>query len=160
MAGYYAELVGFAIFIGLIIWKIVPLVRPLLDRRRETIRASIDGAEAALRGAETELERRKALLDEARVEARTIVENAESAAAQLREDGRARAEADYERTVRDAHAEIERETQLARDEVAREVGEIALAAAERVVRAEIDPARQHALVDQVIAAAQSTGTVR
>ncbi len=160
MSAYLAELVGFAIFIGLIIWKVLPAVQRLLDRRRDTIRSAIDGAAAALKVAEEELARRKALLEEARVEATAIVAQGEQTSAQLREDGRVRAEEDYQRTIRDARAEIEREAQRARDEVTQEVGEIVLAAAEKVVRAEVDPARQSALVDQVIAAAQSTGAAR
>jgi F-type H+-transporting ATPase subunit b len=160
VAAYFAELVGFAIFIGLIVWKVAPAVQRVLDRRRETIRSAIDGAEAVRKAAGEELERRKVLLEEARVEAAAILSQAEETAAQLREDGRAHARQDYERTIREAQAEIESETQRAREDVTREVGEIVLAAAEKVVRAELDPARQHALVDQVIAAARSTGAAR
>ena len=157
MAAYIAELIGFVLFLAIIAWKVAPAIQRVLDRRRDTIRSSIEGAEAAVSAAEQELARRQALLEEAKVEAAAIVAQAESTAAQLREDGLARAQQDYERTVREAQAEIERETQRVRNEVALEVGAIVLAAAERVVRAEIDPARQNALVDQVINAARTTG---
>ena len=160
MSAYLAELVGFVLFIGLIAWKVAPAIQRPLDRRREAIRSSIDGAEAALRAADEELARPQALLEEARAEAVAIVAQAEGTAAQLREGGRVRAQQDHERTLRDAQAEIERETQRARDEGAEEIGAIVVVAAEQVVLAELDPARQHALVDQVIAAAQTAGATR
>jgi F-type H+-transporting ATPase subunit b len=160
VAAFYAELIGFVIFIGIIAWKVVPAVQRILDRRRETIRSAIDGAAATLKAAEDELARRKALLDEARSEAVAILDQAEATSAQIREDGRQRAEQEYQRLVGLAAAEIERERERAREEVAAEIGAIVIEAAEQVVRAELDTARQRSLVDEVIAAAQSAGAVR
>jgi F-type H+-transporting ATPase subunit b len=144
VSAFYAELVGFVIFIGIIVWKVVPAIQRILDRRRDTIRSAIEGAAATLKAAEDELARRKALLEEARSEAVAILAQADATAAQIRVDGRQRAEQEYQRL----------------EEVAAEIGAIVVEAAEQVVRAELDAARQRALVDEVIAAAQSAGAVR
>jgi F-type H+-transporting ATPase subunit b len=160
VSAFYAELVGFVIFIGIIVWKVVPAIQRILDRRRDTIRSAIEGAAATLKAAEDELARRKALLEEARSEAVAILAQADATAAQIRVDGRQRAEQEYQRLVGVAAAEIERERERAREEVAAEIGAIVVEAAEQVVRAELDAARQRALVDEVIAAAQSAGAVR
>jgi F-type H+-transporting ATPase subunit b len=160
MSAWYAELVGFVIFIGIILWKIVPVVQRMLDRRRDTIRSAIDSAAGTLAAAEEELKRRTTMLEEARSESEAILAQADATAAQLRDDGRRRADQEYERILAAARAEVEQERQRARDEVAAEVGEIVVRAAEQVVRAELDEARQRALVDQVIAAAQANGAVR
>lgn len=159
MGAYYAELVGFVVFIAIILWKVVPAAQRMLDRRREAIRSTIDGAAVMLKAAEEELERRKALLEEARREAEVIRERAVATAAQLLADGHVRAAQEYDRLVEAAGGEIERERQRAREEVSRQIGAIVVDAAERVVRAEIDAARQRALVDEVISAA-SGGVVR
>ena len=160
MAAYYAELIGFALFIGIIVWKIVPVIQRLLDRRRDVIRSSIEGAAATLAAAEEELKRRQALLEEAHSEAVAIGEQAAATAQRLREDGRRRADQEFERIIAAAHAEIDQERQRARNDVSVEIGGIVVHAAERVVRAELDGARQAALVDEVIRAAQAAEVVR
>lgn len=160
MAAYYAELIGFVIFIAIVVRKVAPAVQKMLDRRRDTIRSTIDGAAQMLKGAEDELEHRKALLEEARREAEVIRERAAATAEQLRTDGHVRAQQEYERLVEAAADEISRERQRALDEVSHEIGRIVVDAAERVVRAEVDASRQRALVDQVIAAASTSGALR
>jgi F-type H+-transporting ATPase subunit b len=153
---YIAELIGFVIFIGLIGWKIVPRVMPLVDRRRETIRSSIDGARSARESAEQVREGRLQLLEEARREAATILEQAKQTAVQIVADGESRAAEEYERLVRDARAEVDVARQRARDEVSAEIVGIVIGAAEEVVRAEIDESRQRSLVGEVIAAAEAS----
>jgi F-type H+-transporting ATPase subunit b len=159
VAGYYGELVGFVLFVGLILWKVAPPLLRLLDKRRDTIRSTIEGAAAMLQAAEEELEHRKALLEEAEAEAVVIRERAAATAAQLRADGHERAEEEYARLVAAADDEIGRERQRALGEVSQEVGRIVVDAAERVVRAELDAASQRSLVDQVIEAAVTSGAL-
>ena len=154
MAAYIAELIGFALFIGLIAWKIVPRVTPLLDRRRETIRSSIDGARSIRETAEQERDRRQQMLKEAHIEAGAILDQARASAAEIGEEGKRKAAEDHERLLRDAEAEIELRGQRAREEVAASIGGIVLDAAEKVVLAEVDAALQHSLVAEVISAAE------
>ncbi len=156
MSGFYAELVGFVLFVAIIARYIWPLVKRMLDRRRQAIGAAIDGAEATRKAAEQELARRRALLDEAHEEAAAILAQATTTATQLRADGHERGEQEYERLVQDARVSIDLDRQRARDEVAVEIGAIVMDAAERVVRAELDAARQRALVAEVIAAAEGS----
>jgi F-type H+-transporting ATPase subunit b len=154
MSAYIAELVGFALFIGLIIWQIVPRVVPIIDRRRETIRASIEGAASIREAAENERDRRKQMLEEAHTEAAAIIEQAREAAARVADDARRKVAEDTERIRHDAEVEIELRAQRAREEVAAEIRAIVVAAAEQVVLAEVDAELQHRLVAEVISAAE------
>jgi ATP synthase F0 subunit b len=154
MSAYIAELIGFAIFIGLIWWQIVPRVVPLIDRRRDGIRASIEGAASIREAAENERDRRKQMLEEANTEGAAIIEQAREAAARVAADARSKAAEDETRIRHDAGVEIELRAQRAREEVAAEMGVIVVAAAEQVVLAEIDGALQRRLVNEVIAAAE------
>lgn len=154
MSAYIAEIIGFALFIGVIVWKIVPRVTPLLDRRRETIRSSIDGAKSIRETAEHERDRRRQMLDEAHTEASAIIDQARASADEISAEGRRRAAEDHERLLRDAEAEIELRSQRAREEVAASIGAIVIDAAEKVVLAEVDSALQHTLVAEVISAAE------
>jgi F-type H+-transporting ATPase subunit b len=156
---YFAELVAFVLLLVIIVrWKrIWPALRGLMDKRRETIKASIDSATAAREAAEAELARRQELLDEARAQAVTIVEKSRETAAQVAAEGERRGAEEYQRLVDGAETEIAVERSRARDEVATLVGAVVVDAAERVVRAELDAARQRALLDEVIAVAERDG---
>jgi F-type H+-transporting ATPase subunit b len=154
VSAFYAELIGFVIFIGLIAWQIVPRVLPLLDRRRDAIRSSIEGAVSIREAAERERDRRLQMLDEARREADAIIEQARGTAAEIGEDGHRRAVEEHERLVRDAQAEIELQRRRAREEMAAAIGVIVVDAAEQVVLAEVDASLQHSLVTDVIEAAE------
>lgn len=153
MTAFVAELVGFALFIGIIGWKIVPRILPLLDRRRDAIRSSIEGAVSIREAAEKERDRRRQLLTEARDEATTIVAQARVTAAEISAEGRRRAAEERARLVRDAEVEVETQRQRAREEVAAAIGSIVVDAAEQVVVAEVDADLQHSLVADVISAA-------
>jgi F-type H+-transporting ATPase subunit b len=156
---YFAELLAFAILLVIILrWKrIWPALRGLMDKRRETIKASIESASAAREAAETELARRKELLEEARLQSERILVTARETAAQLTAEGERRGEEEYQRLVDGAQAEIAVERARARDELTALTGALVVEAAERVVRAELDSARQHALLDEVIAVAEQDG---
>jgi F-type H+-transporting ATPase subunit b len=156
---YIAEVVAFVILLVIILrWKrIWPALRGLMDKRRETIKASIESATAAREAAEADLERRRELLEEARGQGLTIVAKARETAAQLTAEGQRRGEEEYRRLVEGAQAEIAVERARARDELAALTGAVVVEAAERVVRAELDAARQHALLDDVIAVAERDG---
>jgi F-type H+-transporting ATPase subunit b len=154
VSAFYAELIGFAIFIGLIVWQIVPRVVPVLDRRRETIRSSIEGAVSIREAAEHERDRRLQLLAEARNEAAAIVAQARATATEIAEDGHRRAAEEHERLVHDAQIEIELQRHRGREEMAAAIGAIVVDAAEKVVLAEIDADLQRSLVADVIEAAE------
>lgn len=150
---YIAELVAFVIMLAIVVRYIWPLLRRRMEGRLESIRSSIDSASAARTTAEAELDHRREMLGEAHVEAEAILAQARETAAAISADGRRRAEQERERFVASAEAEIELESQQARDDVATEIGAIVIEAAELVVRAELDEARQRTLIDEVIAAA-------
>jgi F-type H+-transporting ATPase subunit b len=156
---YFAELLAFVILLVIIFrWKrIWPALRGLMDKRRETIKASIESATAAREAAEAELARRKELLEEARAQAVTIVSKAHETAGKLTSEGQRRGEEEYRRLVDSAEAEIAVERSRARDEVTALTGAVVVEAAERVVRAELDAARQRELLDEVIAVAERDG---
>lgn len=154
---YIAELVGFVAFLFVVVRMIWPRIRVLMDKRLETIKASIEAGASLRAGAEKDLERRRAMLDEAKAQAVQIVAQARETAEQLTTEGRRRGDEDYQRLVDSANAEIALERARARDEIAAAVGGVIVAAAEQVVRAELDTARQRALIGDVIAVAGREG---
>jgi F-type H+-transporting ATPase subunit b len=151
---FIAELVAFLIVLGIFAKYILPPLRRVMNEREAHIKSSIEAADQARAEAADLARSRRESLEAARQEARQIVDQANEVAEQLRDEGRQRGQAEYERLVVAARSEIELERQRARDEVMGEVGELVLRAAERVIGGELDDDRHRALVDEAITAAQ------
>ncbi len=154
---FVLELIAFLAVLYFFARVILPPLRRAMNEREQQIRNSIDAAEQARRDGAEFAEKRREALEAARAEARQIVYQANESADQTREEGRQRGQAEYERLVNAAQAEIELERQRARDEVMSEVGDLVLRAAERVIGGGLDDERHRALVDEAIAAAQPGG---
>jgi F-type H+-transporting ATPase subunit b len=155
---FVLELVAFLLVLGFIAKYVLPPLRKAMNERESSIRNAIQAAEDARREAGELAQQRREALEAARNEARQIVDQANQLAEQMREEGRQRGQEEYERLVASAHSEIELERQRARDEVMNEVGDLVLRAAERVIGGGLDDERHRALVDEAIAAAQTSRT--
>jgi F-type H+-transporting ATPase subunit b len=118
----------------LILWRL--LYRPLLatmEERSEAIRRSLDEAQAARAEAARQQEENAARLRQAQVEAAAIREQAlkDAGDEQRRLVDAARAES--QRLVESAKAQTEADIRRAREELRREVAELATAVAEKLI---------------------------
>jgi F-type H+-transporting ATPase subunit b len=145
------HLVNFAILLFILSRFIFPKVIAMLDERAERIRESMAQAEETKRLAAEMEEQRRGVLDEARREAAAIVERARQSSVGYGEQLKREAEeaANAIRARAEADAEAIR-TQAVTD-VRREVADLAIQAAERVVRSSLDGSRQRQLVEEFLA---------
>lgn len=152
--GLLAQFVNFILL--LLILRMVaykPIIR-MLDQRSERIRESMERAEAVKQqAARTEEEFAKRLAD-ARREGQEIIGQAEKIADRLRQDEieKTRQELDLLRTK--AVEDIERERERAVSELRRQVADLALFAASRVVGRSLDQTSHYRLVDEALAEAE------
>lgn len=155
MASYIAELVGFLLLLAFIYRYVRPPLKRLMTGQAEAIRSSIFAADAAVENGQRLLADAQAALEQARLEATTIVERAHETSAQLRLEGERRGREEYERLVAAAAAEAELERQRARDEITKQIGAIVVAATERVVAAEMSLPVQRTFIAETIAVAET-----
>ena len=147
------QLVAFIIFIYLL-WRYAlgPIVK-VLDQRQERIRDSMEAAQRMQAELQATAARNEEVLAEARREAQQIVTNAreagDAAIARAREEAGAQAEEYLAR----AEASLRQETEQARQQLRQEVADLAVMAASRIVRRELDPATQHRLIQETLAEA-------
>jgi len=144
-----AQLVSFAVFV----WFTMKFVWPPLVRAMDERKAKIaDGLAAAERGAhEQELaqERAKEVLLEAKQQAAEIKANAEKQAVMIVEEAKGKAQEEGARQLAAAKAEIEQESNKAREQLRSKVAELALAGAEKILRKEIDADAHKDIVEAV-----------
>jgi F-type H+-transporting ATPase subunit b len=152
---FIVVLIAFILVLGFIAKYVVPPLNKVLSERQDKIRGELEAADKAKADAEEADAERRALLEEARARAREIMSQASTAADQ----GKLRAEADaqaiHDRIVQAADAEVVIARQAAIEEVTARVGEIVLAAAERVIGREIQSADHRDLIDEAIAAVRA-----
>tara|TARA_R110002049_G_scaffold23490_5_gene82664 strand:+ start:1729 stop:2169 length:441 start_codon:yes stop_codon:yes gene_type:complete len=127
---------------------------PLLAAMAEREKKIADGLAAADRAShDLELAQEKAVerLKEAKHEAASIVDAANKRGAQLVEEAKQAAVVEADRVKAAAHAEIEQESNRAKEQLRSQVAALALAGAEKVLGEEIDQAAHAELVDKLAA---------
>jgi F-type H+-transporting ATPase subunit b len=146
------ELIAFLIVLGVIGWKVLPPLNKVLSERQDQIRNEIEAADQAKTDAEQADADRRRELEEARHRAREIVAQANHTADQITVARQAQAQAEYERIVNSAEAEVTVARQAAVEQITARVGEIVIAAAERVIGREIQASDHQDLINEAIAA--------
>ncbi|HVC66199.1 MAG TPA: F0F1 ATP synthase subunit B [Acidimicrobiales bacterium] len=134
---------------------VLPPLNKVLTERQEQIRGELEAADKAKADAEVADAERRTVLEQARAQARDIVSQAQSTADQIVVTATAEGQAVHDRIVSSADAEVVIARQAAVEEVTARVGEIVLAAAERVIGREINLSDHQDLIDEAIAAVRA-----
>jgi F-type H+-transporting ATPase subunit b len=126
-----------------------PVIR-MLDARAERIRESMATAERIEQNMAETQRQNQAILDEARREAQTIISRARESGDELLNRAREEASTQRDREMERARQQIRAETEQAKEELRQEVADLALLAAGRIVRQELDPAKHTQLIRQTL----------
>ncbi len=139
-------LIGQTIAMIVFVWFCMKFIWPPLlaaiEERQEKIAeglAAADKGQESLAKATAESE---GIVDEARKQATTILDQANARANEIVSDGKADGVKERERQLGLAKAEIEQESNRAREELRGQVSAIAIASAEKILEREVD-SKQH-----------------
>ncbi|MEZ5503034.1 MAG: F0F1 ATP synthase subunit B [Halioglobus sp.] len=148
LIGQMIAFVCFVVFCMKYVWP--PILAAMAERQKKIA----DGLAAADRAShDLELAQEKAVerLKEAKHEAAGIIDAANKRGTQLVEEAKLAAIAEADRVKAAAQAEIEQESNRAREHLRGQVAALALAGAEKVLGAAIDPKAHTDLVDKLAA---------
>jgi F-type H+-transporting ATPase subunit b len=145
------QIINFLLILYLLNRFLFKRVLALLDERQEKISKGLEDAEAAARDRELARAEREAALDEARKEAQTMIARATKIAEDSRDEIVAAARAEAEKVAARATEEITAEKQRAIAELRSQVADLALDAAGRLVRSEMNTTTQRRLVEEFLA---------
>lgn len=147
------QLIAFIIFIWLL-WRFAlgPIVR-MLDERQGRIRDSMAAAEKMQAELQETAAKNEEILREARQDAQRILhqakEQGDATIARAREEAGQQAEEYLAR----AESTLRTETEQARQQLRQEVADLAVLAAGKIVRKELDPQAQARLIEETLAEA-------
>ena len=139
---------------GLLLWALAKFAwRPLLkalEDRQETIRRSLDDADAA----KQELARLQAesaqIIAEARTEAQSIITQSRVDAEKVRDDLKTKAAAEAATSVKNAERQIKQETAQAIQQIRREAVELSLNVASKLIRKNLTSEDNDALIQEAL----------
>lgn len=152
---FIVVLLAFLVVVWVVGKKVLPVLNKALTERQDQIRGELEAADKAKADAEDADAERRAALEEARVHAREIVSQANTTAERRIAEAVDQANEAAARIMAAADAEVVTARQAAVEEVTARVGEIVLAAAERVIGREIQAADHRDLIDEAIAAVRA-----
>lgn len=136
----------FLLTLGVLSWKAFPAIAKGLEARRKRIDEEISSARRDREEARRLLDEHQRQLDEARLEAKGILQEGREAGERLREDILADARKEHEALLEKARREMEREREELTAAVRRDAVDIAIAAAERLVSERLDDEANRKLV--------------
>lgn len=145
------QIINFLLILYLLNRFVFRRVLALLDERQERIAKGLEDAESAARDRELARAEREAALDEARKEAAAMIARATKIAEDSRTEIVATARAEAEKVAARATEEITAEKQRAIAELRSQVADLALDAAGRLVKAEMNAPTQRRLVEEFLA---------
>jgi len=145
-----AGLIAFVI-VFFFVWKwAVPSLNKMLEARQQAIRSDYEAAEAAKVEAQSLLGDYQEQLAGAKNEAAGIVDEARTAGDQVKADILARAETEAEKIKERAQGDIAGERERISGDLRRQVADLSIGVAEKVVGDSLDDDRQRQLVDRYI----------
>ncbi len=146
IAGVLAFLIVF-----FFVWrKALPSINKTLEARQQAITGRLTEAEESKKEAESLLADYRSQLAEAKTEGNRIIEEARVTGDQLKADIVARAEEEAAATLARAREEAQNEKARALAEARREVGQISVGLAEKIVGESLDGKVQQGLIDRYL----------
>lgn len=148
------ELIAGIIAFGIVfffVWKWAwPVLQETLEKRQQAITGQLQEAEKAKAEAESLLGDYQAQLSGAREEANQIIDEARSTADFMKSDIVGRAESEAAGILDKARADVSAERDRAATALQRDVADLSVQMAEKVVEGSIDSAAQRALVERYL----------
>lgn len=145
------QIINFLILLYLLNRFMFKPILARLDERGEKISKGLEDAEAAARDRELARAEREAAVSEARKEANEMIARANKIAEDTRNEILTEARTEAEKVSTRAREEIVAEKDRAMAEIRGQVAELALAAAGKLIRHEMDDKAQRRLVEEFLA---------
>jgi F-type H+-transporting ATPase subunit b len=149
-----AQLVNFALLLGLLYLVAYKPIMKKLDERSNKIKESMEQTEQIKKQAEQAEEGFKARVEEASQQGQLIIDRATRTSEEIRQKARREASEEAEALLARARAEIRRERDEVIDELRREYADLTIMAAEKIIERSLDKKAHRQIIDKVLEESQ------
>jgi F-type H+-transporting ATPase subunit b len=150
-ATFIGQIVVFAIFVILCAKYVWPPIMAAMQERQKKIAEGLDAASRADKALEVAQNDAAKKLRIAKEEAAALLDQANRRAAQIVDEAKADAAAEAKRIVAGAQSDVDKERNLAREELRSKVAELTLTGAEKILQSEVDQNKHSELLDKLAA---------
>jgi F-type H+-transporting ATPase subunit b len=150
-ATFIGQIIVFAIFVVLCAKYVWPPIMAAMQERQKKIAEGLDAASRADKALEVAQHDAAGKIREAKEQAAALIEQANRRAAVIVDEAKAEAEAEAKRIVTAAQSDVDKERNLAREELRAKVAELTVAGAEKILQAEVDQSKHSELLDKLAA---------
>ena len=147
----FAQGITFFAFIWFTVKFVWPPILAAIEERRTKIADGLAAADKGARSLEDAQVKIAGMVEEACGQARQILDQAQTRANGIVDEGRVGATQERERILQAGQAEVAQQLNRARDELRAQVAGIAVAGAEKILAREIDPRAHQDLLDKLAA---------
>lgn len=145
-----AFLVNFLLIFGLLGYLLYKPVLKTLDERTAKIREGLESAERMREQAIKAEQEVKAQIEAGRKEGQAIIAQAVQAAERIKAEAKEEARKETEAMINRARAEIQHERDMMVDQLRRELVDIAILAAEKVINETLDKEKHRRVIEDVL----------
>ena len=150
-ATFIGQIIVFAIFVVLCAKFVWPPIMAAMQERQKKIADGLDAASRADKALEVAQHDAAKRLREAKAQASELIEQANRRAAAIVDEAKAEAEVEAKRIVTGARSDVDKERNLAREELRSKIAELTIAGAEKILQSEIDQSKHSELLDKLAA---------
>jgi F-type H+-transporting ATPase subunit b len=144
------QMITFAIFVWFTVKYVWPPIMKAMKERQDKIAAGLAAAEQGEQSLQVAKQDIAGQLQEAKNDAAKILEQAHQRAAHTIEEAKATARQEADRLIQLAHEEIKREYSQAKNELVKQIADIAVTGAEKILGREVDHASNDRLIQQLV----------
>ena len=145
-----ATLIAFLLVLWVLKKYAIPRIMEGLDKRNEQIEGDIKNAELTREEAEKMLAEYKAQLNEARVEAKKIIDEGKALGENLRQETISKAQEEANQLIKRAQEEIGREKDKAIKELQSQIADISIEVASKVIQKTLSKEEHGKLIDDYV----------
>ncbi len=147
----FGQTIAFIVFVWFCMKFVWPPIMTALDERKKKIADGLAEAERGLKQQQQAEKNAEKRLQEAKQQASEILNQAQRRANEIVADAKTDAVTEGDRIKEAAHAEVEKQVTQAREQLRVQVSTVAIAAAERILKKEIDARSHQKLLDELAA---------
>lgn len=150
-ATLFGQFITFAILVWFTMRYVWPPITTAMHEREKKIAAGLEAAERSKRELEMAHHKVISIIKEAKSEASHILDLASKRSAQFLDEAKEQAREEQKRIIALAQEEIARELNQTKEALKIQLATLAIAGAEKIVRHQLDSAKQMALLDEFVA---------
>lgn len=146
-ATLFVQALVFITFVMLTMKYIWPLLNDVLEKRRKEIADGLAAAEQGKEALALAASQSEKIIADAKAQSSSIIEQANDRATRIIEDAKEKAHVEGKRLVELAQGDIQQQYSLAKEQLMKQVSQLAIAGAEKILQKEVDKASNDRLID-------------